>query len=159
MTRIQISPKERKTLYLSTYVQYLKAELIANQQIRAAGAYQGVVNNIQTLNQGKDILVQDIDASLIKGFEDYLREKGSAPNTISFYMRNLRAIYNKAVIDGIIKKSRKNPFQDVYTAVLAKKKRQVMTEEIRRRLGELDLLAPTPEELSEGTCEFGEPQC
>ncbi len=43
------------------------------------------------------------------------RGRGVAPNTISFYTRILRAVYNRAVEDDIIEN--RNPFRHVYTGV------------------------------------------
>lgn len=43
------------------------------------------------------------------------RKRGVAPNTISFYTRILRAVYNRAVEDDIIEN--RNPFRHVYTGV------------------------------------------
>ena len=41
--------------------------------------------------------------------------RGTVPNTISFYTRILRAVYNRAVEDDIIEN--RNPFRHVYTGV------------------------------------------
>lgn len=42
-------------------------------------------------------------------------EPGNAPNTISFYTRILRAVYNRAVEEDIIEN--RNPFRHVYTGI------------------------------------------
>ena len=46
--------------------------------------------------------LDDIDTSLMSSYETYLKNRGLCPNTTSFYMRNLRAVYNQAVRQGLI---------------------------------------------------------
>ena len=41
---------------------------------------------------GQDMRLADIDRDIIVGFERWLRQKGICPNTVSCYMRSLRAI-------------------------------------------------------------------
>lgn len=57
-------------------------------------------------------------------------------NTISFYMRNLRAVYNCAVMKGLSEQSR--PFKDVYTGIDKTVKRAIPLEVIKK-IKELDL--------------------
>lgn len=58
------------------------------------------------------------------------------PNTTSFYARILRAVYNRAVDDGIIEGC--NPFRRVYTGVGKTVKRALLLSDIRR-IRHLDL--------------------
>lgn len=64
------------------------------------------------------------------GYEHYLKSVGVCPNTSSFYMRGLRAIYNRAVEKGLTQQ--RNPFRHVYTGVDKTVKRAVPIETIRR---------------------------
>jgi len=73
-----------------------------------------------------------INAYLIKSYERVMKEKGKTLNTISFYMRNLRAIYNKAIHEGYIEAKQDNPFQDVFTGFNKTRKRALNAEEIKR---------------------------
>lgn len=38
-----------------------------------------------------------VDSDLVLAYETYLKANGVSPNSSSFYMRNLRAVYNRAV--------------------------------------------------------------
>ncbi|MCG8308477.1 MAG: site-specific integrase, partial [Cytophagales bacterium] len=49
------------------------------------------------------ISFQDIDYRFLEEFERHLQYKGNSINSIGIYMRTLRAIYNKAVSEGLIR--------------------------------------------------------
>lgn len=59
-----------------------------------------------------------------------------APNTISFYMKRLRAVYNNAVEDGYVEN--KNPFKKVFTSSEKTIKRAIPLKFVRK-LKDLDL--------------------
>lgn len=63
-------------------------------------------------------------------YEAYLRRTGASRNTSSFYMRILRAAYNRAVERGIV--SQKQPFRHVYTGVDKTVKRAMPLDALRR---------------------------
>ena len=69
-------------------------------------------------------------------YESWLKGTGVCPNTSSYYMRNLRAIYNRAVSEGLV--VQRNPFKHVYTGIDKTKKRAVSLSVIRR-IRDLDL--------------------
>lgn len=78
-----------------------------------------------------------MDADLIKEYEAYLMEDcGLNLNTVSFYMRNLRAIYNRAVEKELTES--RNLFNHVYTGVRKTVKRAISSEVIQR-IKKLDL--------------------
>ena len=117
---------------LSGYVESLAPELERAGQHRLLRAYRTVVNELVKYNKGEDIPLPHINACLVKGFENDLKTRGRQPNTISFYMRNLRAIYNKAVASHRIPFKVENPFSGVYTKVKSTAKRALTEEEITR---------------------------
>lgn len=71
-------------------------------------------------------------------YEHHLRALGLCPNTTSFYLRNLRAIYNRAVEQQLM--PQRNPFKYVYTGIDKTVKRAVPIAVILR-LKQLDLVA------------------
>ena len=73
-------------------------------------------------------------------YENYLKTKGLTPNSTSFYMRNLRAIYNQAVERNLT--IQKYPFRHVYTGIEKTIKRAVPLKTIRQ-IKELNL-SPYP---------------
>ncbi len=64
---------------------------------RSAESYTTTLQSFMHFREKNDILLQEIDSDLIQTYEAYLKAKGLTPNTISFYMRILRAVYNRAV--------------------------------------------------------------
>jgi integrase len=69
-------------------------------------------------------------------YEAYLKARGVSMNTISFYMRNLRAVYNRAVEKELTPQI--YPFRHVYTGVEKTVKRAVPIKTIKA-LKEQDL--------------------
>ena len=69
--------------------------------------------------------------SLMMSYEKWMLEKGLCRNTTSYYMRNLHAIYNRAVAQHIIPYGT-NPFRNVYTGVDKTVHRAIPIDKIRK---------------------------
>lgn len=63
-------------------------------------------------------------------YEVYLKAEGVCPNTSSYYMRGLRAIYNRAVEKELT--IQRYPFKHVYTGIDKTVKRAVSVKVIRQ---------------------------
>ena len=128
--------RQRKgTDQLSGYAETLARELERRGQERTARAYRTVVRGIVRFNKGVDIPLSQINNTLIKAFEKHLKEAGRLPNTISYYMRNLRAIYNKAVAGRRVAAREGNPFAGVYMGVTKTMKRALSVGEVKSLYG------------------------
>ncbi len=125
---ISLYSNHRTPSMLCGFVKKLKKELFLNSQSRTAEAYQSVCNTILKYNKGKDIPLDEIDNSFVKKFESYMKIRGNSLNTISFYIRNLRSIYNKAVRDHVIERPKENPFDGTFTGVCKTRKRAAKKE-------------------------------
>ncbi|NDV97394.1 site-specific integrase [Dysgonomonas sp. 521] len=97
---------------------------------RTARAYLSSVRSLIAFNKGKPLALSDIDAGLLKDYERHLKDRGKSLNTVSFYMRNLRALYNKAVADNILPARYRHPFAGVYTGIDNTRKRALNIEEV-----------------------------
>lgn len=98
----------------------------------------------------------EVTPSLILDYNRWLEDAGIVPNSISFYNRQLRAVYNRAVRDGLAKDRR--PFDGVYTGVAKTCKRAVSLREISRVCSVMDNdtgLARDLFEFSFATCGMG----
>lgn len=77
-----------------------------------------------------DIMLDRITPELMEAYEAWQRSRGVAPNTISFYTRILRAVYNRAVEFGITED--RMPFRRVYTGVDKTVKRALPIRAIKK---------------------------
>lgn len=81
-------------------------------------------------------MFEEVDSNLMVEYETFLKGCDVCPNTSSFYMRNLRAIYNRAVERELT--VQRYPFRHVYTGVDKTVKRAVPLKVIRQ-IRDLDL--------------------
>ena len=95
-----------------------------------ATKYQSSLNSLIRFLKGRLLTFEDMDSSLMLSYENYLKDLGRCPNTTSFYMRNLRAIYNQAVEQGLTPQN--HPFARVYTGIAKTVKRAVNIEEVQK---------------------------
>ena len=80
---------------------------------------------------GKDQLeFRNISSELILRYEKYLKLSGLTDNTVSYYMRILRSIYNTAVDQNIV--TQQYPFKKVYTGICKTVKRALIFKDIER---------------------------
>lgn len=103
---------------------------------RTAETYTTAVNSFARFRNGNDVLLDDMDSDLMTAYETYLKSAGICPNSISFYTRNLRAIYNRAVDKGLT--VQRHPFRHVYTGIDRTVKRAVPLNVIRQ-IRDMDL--------------------
>ena len=117
---------------LRVYVDKLVTEMELAGCHRTAMAYISAASRLYLFNEGRDIKAEHFTASLLNDFQAALKAEGKSMNTISFYMRNLRAIYNKAVAEGRIFRRIENPFAGVYTGVSPTRKLALSPGELAR---------------------------
>ena len=130
----RLSFSGKKTL--SSFMQVNIASLRQSGKLRTSETYRATLNSFMKFMDGKDVLLSNMDAELMMGYETYLKEQGASMNTVSFYMRILRATYNRAVDKGVIRQ--RFPFKHVYTGVEKTVKRAISFKVIRQ-LKEMDL--------------------
>lgn len=105
-------------------------------RISAAEHYSSALNSLVRFNGETDIAFEDFDTQFVSRYECYLKSTGLCPNTTSYYMRKLRAIYNHAVDRELTQQ--RNPFRHVYTGVARTVKRAVSVGVIKK-LRNMDL--------------------
>ena len=97
---------------------------------RTAETYDAVKNSFARYLCGKDLAPTDLDTDLVNSYEHHLKRQGLHPNTTSFYLRNLRALYNRAVRKGLT--SQNHPFTDVFTGMERTRKRAITLDAMKR---------------------------
>jgi site-specific recombinase XerD len=118
------------------YMQHQIKDLLKSGKTRTAETYRTTMNRFDDFLGGREIHFTEINAELIDRFEDYLTKRGVSRNTSSFYMRILRAVYNRGVDKGWT--SQRRPFRHTYTGVDKTRKRAV-TLQVIRQLHDMDL--------------------
>ena len=105
-------------------------------KIRTSETYTAALRSFSGFMNDKEVLFDQLNADLIAEYEAYLKGRGNSPNTVSFYMRILKAVYNRAVEDGLTEQRR--PFKSVYTGVEKTLKRAISLNDLKHIKG-LDL--------------------
>ncbi len=103
---------------------------------RTAETYSSLLSSIMLFRKGVDILLSALDANTVTEYEIYLRQRNSALNTISFYIRTLKATYNRAIERGIIRGQ--DIFKKAHTSIEKTSKRAIPINHISK-IKHLDL--------------------
>lgn len=119
-----------------SFMEEVIANLIKLGKIRISETYTTSLNSFCRFRNDKDVPLDKIDSDMMQAYEAWLKTNGVSPNSSSFYMRNLRAVYNRAVEKELI--PQRFPFKHVYTGVDKTLKRAVPLKTIRR-IKEMDL--------------------
>ena len=100
---------------LFNFMESIIAKLKQNGKVRTSETYKSTLNSFKKFREDEDIMLDCLTSEIMEAYEAWHHKRGVAPNTISFYTRILRAVYNRAVEDDIIEN--RNPFRKVYTGV------------------------------------------
>ena len=113
--------------------------------------YQSSLESIKSFLYEKDILLERIDYHFVKKYHEYLSQKVNVikkgteeekkvkltPNGISFYLRTLRSIINKAIKEGLIEET-SYPFKNISIKSQKTRKRAV-NKDVIKMVEELDV--------------------
>jgi len=121
---------ETSQTWFTEFVETVLQQLQERKKHRLVETYSCAKRSFMKFRKQEDVLLCDIDQKLIEDYECYLKQEGLTLNSISFYMRILRAIYNRAVKQGLIKDRR--PFAHVFTKMTKTAKRAVSLEVIQK---------------------------
>ena len=119
-----------------SFMEEVIANLIKLGKIRISETYTTSLNSFRRFRNDKDVPLDKIESDMMQAYEAWLKTNGVSPNSSSFYMRNLRAVYNRAVEKELM--PQRFPFKHVYTGVDKTVKRAVPLKTIRR-IKEMDL--------------------
>ena len=133
---ISIFQKQSNEQSLFNFIQAVIAQLQQMGKQRTSETYCCTLKSFMQFRGDKDVLLEDIDSDLMLMYEAYLRNKGLTKNSTSFYMRILRAVYNRAVEKELT--ANRNPFKHVYTGIDKTVKRAIPFKAIKQ-IKNLDL--------------------
>lgn len=123
----------------NTFFNFMENAIERLRQLNHIGTaknYSAALGSFKRFRNNGDIPIGSIDHLLMEDYQAYLKSAGLTPNSISFYMRILRAVYNRAVEQGVTEDRR--PFRTVFTGVEKTRKRAVSISDIKR-IRDLDL--------------------
>ena len=133
---ISMFHKLTKESSLFTFMHGVIAQLKQLGKIRTSETYTATLKSFMAFRESQDVPLDGISSDMMLLYEAHLKTRDVSMNTISFYMRNLRAVYNRAAEKGLTPQN--NPFRHVYTGVDKTIKRSIPIKEIKA-LKELDL--------------------
>ena len=115
---------------LGEYVRELTQRLHKNGKHRSAEIYMCTLRSFMRFRKEKDLQISQLDSLIMEDYESYLRKSGLTLNTVSFYMKRLRAIYNKALEQYGLED--RKPFAHSFTKNTPTAKRALTTENIHQ---------------------------
>lgn len=121
---------------LFNYMESLIVKFKHNGKTRTSETYAATLSSFKKFRKDEDLMLGCLTSEIMEAYEAWHKAKGNSPNTISFYTRILRAVYNRAVEEEITEN--KNPFKRVYTGVDKTVKRAIPLEAVRK-MKNLDL--------------------
>lgn len=122
----------RKLNSETSFISFMKSIVIQLKQlgrVRTSETYKATLSSFMVFLKEQDVPIDGITSNLMLLYEAYLKGRGVCMNTISFYMRNLRAVYNRAVEKGLTPQN--NPFRHVYTGVDKTVKRAIPIKTVK----------------------------
>lgn len=120
-----------KTSMFREYTDQLIAIMKHTGNYGNARAYQDALNAFMKFNNEKDLDFKNINSRLLQRFQESLLAKEVKINSISVYLRTLRAIYNKAIKDEVVA-ARFYPFKEVIIREEPTIKRSLSKEDITK---------------------------
>ena len=103
--------------------------------------YEKTMKNFVKFLGGVNLPFSAMTEQVIADYNAFLVQRGMVRTSISFYMRIMRAVYNKAVRQKLVEQS--HPFTEVYTGIDRTRKRAV-SESVISQLYKLNLAEGTP---------------
>ena len=129
----------RRTGRENTFFIFMENAIERLRQLEHSGTaknYSAALGSFKRFRNNEDIRMGAIDHILMEDYQAYLASVGVVPNSISFYMRILRAVYKRAVEQELT--IDRNPFRTVFTGVEKTLKRAISISDIKR-IRNLDL--------------------
>lgn len=133
---MNMSENRRKESTLFVFMEEVTATLESLGKVRTSETYKSSLDSFRKFRKGRDLSFRKFNQEMMNEYEAYLKARGVSKNTSSFYMRTLRAVYNRAVNKGLT--IQRYPFKYVYTGVDKTLKRAVSVQTMKR-IKNLDL--------------------
>ena len=138
-TLVQRAESSVRNMTVGNYLDLFISQLAKENRLGYAESFKGLKSSLLLYCKSLDIKFSAIDNQWLKGYELHLKKEGKARNTIGIRFRSLRALYNKAIADEVVKKDY-YPFDTFRVSQFHEqtKKRAIKREDIKRII-DLDL--------------------
>lgn len=121
--------KQTNEQSLFNFMQGLIAQFQQMGKQRTSETFRATLRSFMQFIEEKDILLKEIDSDTMLMYEAYLHNRGLTKNATSFYMRILRAVYNRAVEKELT--ANRSPSKHVYTGIDKTVKRAIPLKAIK----------------------------
>lgn len=118
-----------ETTTFKVFTDNLISQMFESKRTGNALVYQTAVNRFLQFYTKGDIRFEEITYKLLEEFVHFLKVQGLKTNSISNYLRTLRAIYNRAIKEKIVERS-EYPFHDLKIKSEKTQKRAISIEDI-----------------------------
>ena len=138
-TLVQRTENPVRNMTVGSYLDLFISQLKEENRLGYAESFRGLRSSLLLYCKSLDIKFSAIDNQWLKGYELFLKKGGKAKNTIGIRFRSLRALYNKAMAEEVVKKDY-YPFDSFKVSQFHEqtKKRAIKREDIQRII-DLDL--------------------
>lgn len=129
----------RNTANKNTLFRFMEDVIGRLRQLKHTGTaknYLATLGSFKRFRDNEDIALDAINQITMEDYQAYLKSTGLSSNSVSFYMRILRAVYNRAVEQELTKD--RKPFRAVFTGTEKTLKRAISINDIKH-IRNLDL--------------------
>lgn len=126
----------RSEYTLFIFMESIILKLRRNGKTRTSETYTAALKSFRKYRRQEDLMLDCISPEVMEDYQAWLENRSLSANTISFYTRILRAVYNRAVDNDII--DDRNPFRRVYTGI-DKTVKRALPLQIIKKIKSLDL--------------------
>ena len=127
----------------TSFMKQVAVDLQQSGNLGTAHVYRSSLNAILVFQESESVEFREITPEWLKHFEGSLRARGCSWNTVSTYLRTMRAVYNRAVD---LHRAPYVPhlFRSVYTGTRADRRRALDMEDMKKVFARLLQSAAIP---------------
>ena len=130
---------EHDSLSLLHYIDLQIKQRERSGRFGSVAALRSTRASVAAFLGSKIAVLADVNGTFVRDYEAWLLRRGVCPNTVCYYMRNLKSVYNQAMLDGY-PVCCNNPFRFVYVRPQRTVKR-ALDRDAMRRIADIDLSA------------------
>ena len=131
---------QKHSALTTTFFSYASQQIdtmIQSGRVGNAIAYKNAISKLLDYTKKKELRFEGIDYRLLENFTSKMLAEGIKVNTIAIYMREIRAIYNRAIKEGIVEQKH-YPFTK-YNIKTSKTITRALTIEEMKKIAHLEL--------------------